>query len=71
MMQLYTLAAKCHMKKLEQLCLLYIENSINLRNVLHALKHAHSLKLHSIKEFCQKFITKESNYNQVRDIVHK
>ncbi len=65
MMQVYTLAVTFKMRPLEHLCLRYIENSINLRNVLVALKNASRLQLLFIKEFCQKFITKEQNYNQV------
>ena len=45
MMQVYTLAVKFHMYRLEQLCVHYLEGSINLRNVLVALKNASQLKV--------------------------
>lgn len=65
MMQVFTLALRLQMRRLDQLTLLYIENSINLLNVLVALKNASSLGLAFVKEFCLKFIIKESNYNQI------
>ncbi len=65
MMQVYTLAVTFHMKRLEELCAQYVENSISLSNVLVALDNASRLKLLFIKEYCQKFITKEQNYNSI------
>jgi hypothetical protein len=53
------------MCRLEQLCVLYLEATINHRNVLEALHNASHLKLYFIKEFCLKFIVKETNYNQI------
>lgn len=54
-----------HMRRLEQLCVLYLEATINHRNVLEALHNASHLQLYFIKEFCLKFIVKETNYNQI------
>uniref|UniRef100_T1JJ12 BTB domain-containing protein n=1 Tax=Strigamia maritima TaxID=126957 RepID=T1JJ12_STRMM len=65
MMDVYRLALMFHMRRLEQLCIQYLETSINHKNVLVALKNASQLKLEFIKEFCLKFIVKESNYNQI------
>ena len=65
MMQVYMLAVQFHMKRLETLCIVYLENSINHRNVLDALKHASSLNLFFIKEFCLRYIIKESSYNKI------
>eukprot|EP00094_Tigriopus_californicus_P002749 TCALIF_02651-PA protein Name:"Similar to LZTR1 Leucine-zipper-like transcriptional regulator 1 (Homo sapiens)" AED:0.15 eAED:0.32 QI:1/0.33/0/1/1/0.75/4/0/1163 len=65
MMQVYTLAVKLQMHRLEQLCSLYIENSINLKNVLVALKNASHLQLHFIEERCLKFIIKEFNFKEI------
>lgn len=45
---------QCHMRRLEQLCVQYLEATINHRNVLVALCNAASLKLFFIKEFCLK-----------------
>lgn len=42
------------MRRLEQLCVQYLEATINHRNVLVALCNAASLKLFFIKEFCLK-----------------
>ncbi|KAF4516879.1 hypothetical protein B566_EDAN011223 [Ephemera danica] len=65
MMDVYRLADQFHMRKLEQLCLHYLECTINTRNVLEALCNAAHLKLYFIKEFCLKFVVKETNYNQI------
>ena len=65
MMQVYMLAVQFHMRRLENLCINYLEFSINHKNVLVALKNASSLKLYFIKEFCLRFIIKEVTYNQI------
>ena len=53
------------MRRLEQLCVQYLESSINHGNVLDALHNASYLKLHYIKEFCLRFVVKEANFNQI------
>ena len=53
------------MSTLEQLCILYLETTINLRNVLEALQYSSSLKLNLIKSLCLKFIVKEGNYKEI------
>jgi len=53
------------MRRLEQLCVQYLEATINHQNVLEALHNASHLNLFFIKEFCLKFIVKETNYNQI------
>lgn len=65
MMQVYMLAVQFHMKRLENLCINYLEASINHKNVLVALKNASLLKLFFIKEFCLRFIIKDATYNQI------
>jgi hypothetical protein len=50
---------------LEQLCVHYLEATVNHQNVLEALHNASHLNLLFIKEFCLKFIVKETNYNQI------
>jgi len=65
MMQVYMLAVQFHMRRLEYLCIQYLETSITHKNVLVALKNASSLRLFFIKEFCMKFIIKETTYNQI------
>ena len=59
------LAVQFHMSRLEQLCISYLESSVNHKNVLVALKNASQLKLFFIKEFCLRFIIKETSYNQI------
>jgi hypothetical protein len=58
-------AFQFHMRRLEQLCVQYLEATINHQNVLEALHNASHLNLFFIKEFCLKFIVKETNYNQI------
>ncbi|RZF36495.1 hypothetical protein LSTR_LSTR015297 [Laodelphax striatellus] len=65
MMDVYRLAVQFHMSRLEQLCVKYLEATINHQNVLEALHNASTLKLYYIKEFCLKYIVKENNYNKI------
>lgn len=65
MMDVYRLAVKFEMARLEHLCVQYLNTTICLKNVLVALRNADSLNLDFIKEFCLRFIVKESNYNQI------
>lgn len=53
------------MARLEHLCVQYLNATICLKNVLVALHNANDLRLEFIKEFCLRFIVKESNYNQI------
>ena len=53
------------MRRLEQLSVQYLESIINHRNVLVALANASTLRLYFIKEFCLRFVVKESNYNAI------
>ena len=64
-MRVYTLALSFHLTLLERLSLRYLETSVNLNNVLFALTNASSLKLQPIKEYCLRFIVKETNYKQI------
>ena len=64
-MRVYTLALSFGMSRLEKLCVRYLESSVNLSNVLVTLKNSSSLNLHPIKEFCLRYIIKESNYNAI------
>ncbi|XP_067650775.1 leucine-zipper-like transcriptional regulator 1 [Haliotis asinina] len=65
MMDVYRLALQFHMSRLEQLCVHYLEACIGHRNVLVALRNAAKLNLDFLKEYCLRFIVKESNYNQI------
>lgn len=69
MMDVYRLAVQFHMKRLEQLCVQYLETTINLKNVLEALHNASQLRLDFIKEFCLRFIVKDSNYNKIGECI--
>jgi hypothetical protein len=62
-MNIHTL--QFHMCCLEQLCVHYLEATVNHQNVLEALHNASHLNLLFIKEFCLKFIVKETNYSQI------
>lgn len=64
-MQVYTLSIVFHMKRLEKLCIRYLEASVNLDNVLVSLQTASILFLQPIKEYCLRYITKDSNYNHI------
>ncbi|XP_071449144.1 leucine-zipper-like transcriptional regulator 1 [Hetaerina americana] len=65
MMDVYRLAVQFHMRRLEQLCVQYLESKINRKNVLEALRNASQLKLLFIKEMILRFVVKESNYNHI------
>ncbi|XP_041348005.1 leucine-zipper-like transcriptional regulator 1 [Gigantopelta aegis] len=65
MMDVYRLSLQFHMSRLEQLCVQYLETCIGHKNVLVALHNAAKLKLDFLKEYCQRFIVKDSNYNQI------
>ncbi|XP_032684276.1 leucine-zipper-like transcriptional regulator 1 isoform X2 [Odontomachus brunneus] len=65
MMDVYRLAVQFNMKRLEQLCVNYLEATISHANVLVALHNAVYLKLFFIKEFCLSFVVKESNINEI------
>ncbi|ESO89967.1 hypothetical protein LOTGIDRAFT_124272 [Lottia gigantea] len=65
MMDVYRLSLQFYMSRLEQLCIQYLETCIGNKNVLVALQNAAKLKLDFLKEYCLRFIIKESNYNQI------
>jgi len=65
MMEVYRLALQFQMVRLEQLCVNYLEVSISHRNVLTALQNAALLNLAFLKEFCLKFIVKDSNWDEI------
>ena len=65
MMEVYKLALLFQTKRLELLSMQYIEASINLENVLLVLCSASELKLARMREFCMRFIVRDSNYRKV------
>lgn len=65
MMDVYRLAVQFEMARLEHLCVQYLNATICLNNVLVALHNADSLQLTFIKEFCLRFIVKDTHYNQI------
>jgi hypothetical protein len=65
MMDVYRQALQLQMTRLEHLCVQYLESCIGLRNVLGALQNAARLSLDFIREYCLRFIVKDSNYNQI------
>ena len=65
MMDLYKFSLLLETKRLELLCMQYLEASVNEQNVLLILEHASELHLSHLKEYCLRFIVKESNYQKV------
>ncbi|XP_052124024.1 leucine-zipper-like transcriptional regulator 1 homolog [Frankliniella occidentalis] len=65
MLDVYRLACKFIMLRLEHICVQYLESTVNHTNVLEALLCAHDLKLPFIKELCLKLIVRETNYTQI------
>lgn len=65
MMDVYRLALQFRMLRLEQLCVQYLETCIGLKNVLVALQNASKMNLDFLKEYCLKFIVKESNCSDI------
>lgn len=65
MMNVYTMAVSFNMYRLEQLCVQYLEAAVCLKNVLAALRNSSRLGLYLFKEFCMRFIIKESNYSTI------
>ncbi|KAK7794508.1 hypothetical protein R5R35_004725 [Gryllus longicercus] len=65
MMDVYRLAVQFDMRRLELLCVQYLEATICCRNVLEALTNAARLKLYFIKELCLKFVVKDTNYTTI------
>ncbi|XP_074062670.1 leucine-zipper-like transcriptional regulator 1 isoform X1 [Macrotis lagotis] len=61
----YKLALRFRLSRLEQLCLQYIEASVDLQNVLTVCENASKLQLDQLKEHCLNFVVKESHFNQV------
>ena len=49
MMKVYLEALKFEMARLQQLCVQFLENCINMRNVLVALQHAADLNVSFVK----------------------
>ncbi|XP_010186012.1 PREDICTED: leucine-zipper-like transcriptional regulator 1, partial [Mesitornis unicolor] len=64
-MDVYKLALNFKLSRLEQLCLQYIEASVDLQNVLIVCENANKLQLDKLKEHCLNFVVKESHFNQV------
>ncbi|CAI9557993.1 unnamed protein product [Staurois parvus] len=64
-MDVYKLALHFKLSRLEQLCVQYIEASVDLQNVLIVCENANKLQLDQLKEHCLNFVVKESHFNQV------
>ncbi|XP_076453190.1 leucine-zipper-like transcriptional regulator 1 isoform X2 [Babylonia areolata] len=65
MMDVYQLSLQFHMNRLEHLCVQFLEACISHRTVLGALHYAAKMKLHFLKEYCLRFVVKDSNYSQI------
>ncbi|GAA6067415.1 leucine-zipper-like transcriptional regulator 1 isoform X2, partial [Tachysurus ichikawai] len=64
-MDVYKLALSFKLSRLEQLCVQYIEASVDLQNVLSVCENANKLQLDQLKEHCLNFVVKETHFNQV------
>ncbi|XP_066544984.1 leucine-zipper-like transcriptional regulator 1 [Amia ocellicauda] len=64
-MDVYKLALSFKLSRLEQLCVQYIEASVDLQNVLIVCENANKLQLDQLKEHCLNFVVKETHFNQV------
>lgn len=65
MTDLYKFSLLLEARRLELLCMQYLESLVNEDNVLLVLENASELNLLSLKEYCMKFIIRESNYCKV------
>lgn len=65
MMDLYKFSLLLEIKKLELLCIQYLESSVNEQNVLLILENASELHLSHLREYCLRFIVRESHYQKV------
>ena len=65
MMDLYKFSLLLETHRLELLCMQYIEAAVNEDNVLLVLQNASELNLTSLKEYCMRFIVRDSNYRKV------
>uniref|UniRef100_UPI00358FA4E7 leucine-zipper-like transcriptional regulator 1 n=1 Tax=Myxine glutinosa TaxID=7769 RepID=UPI00358FA4E7 len=65
MSEVYRLALRFGLARLEQLSLQSLHVSVGLSNVLAVLANACRLRLDLLKEFCLNFVIKESHYIQV------
>jgi N-acetylneuraminic acid mutarotase len=65
MIDLYKFSLLLETRRLELLCMQYLEASVNENNVLLVLETASELNLSRLKEYCMKFVIRESNYRKV------
>lgn len=65
MMDLYKFSLLLEIKRLELLCIQYLEASVDEGNVLLVLENASELSLTHLKEYCMRFIVRENNYQKV------
>ena len=65
MMELYKFALLLETRRLELLCMQYLEASVNEDNVLLVLENASELNLARLKDYCMRFTVRESNFRKV------
>lgn len=65
MMELYKFSLLLETQRLDILCMQYLEASVNEDNVLLVLENASELNLLRLKEYCMRFIVKDSNYRKI------
>ena len=65
MMDLYKFSLLLETHRLELLCMQYLEAAVSEDNVLLVLQNASELNLTSLKEYCMRFIVRDSNYRKI------
>ena len=65
LVNVYKLANQFLIPKLKKICENLIVLSLNITNVLSLLQYIHLLNLSTLKEFCMKFLIKDTNFNQI------
>ena len=65
MMDLYKFSLLLETHRLEHLCMQYLEAAVSEDNVLLVLQNASELNLTSLKEYCMRFIVRDSSYRKI------
>jgi hypothetical protein len=61
----YKIANQFIITKLKRICESFFDSSITCSNVLNLLRYVDQLNLATLKDFCMKFLIKDTNYQQV------
>ncbi|XP_048006834.1 leucine-zipper-like transcriptional regulator 1 [Leguminivora glycinivorella] len=64
-MEVLRLALRLNIPRLRGLCARFLKANLCYSNVLPALHSAHHAQLHSVKEYCLRFLVKDYNFTQI------